>query len=83
MPIRNCTRKGPSPGFYILGALGSCPVMGIKFMAAQRGIEVRALSIDTEADWDPHPRQLCSPQTPEGDRLAFPSSPRHLPLHAD
>lgn len=41
--------------------------MGIKFMAAQRGIEVRALSIDTEADWDAHPRRLCSPQTPEGD----------------
>ena len=25
--------------------------MDIKFMAAQRSIEVRALSIDTEADW--------------------------------
>ena len=40
MPIRNGTRKGPSPGFYILGALGSCLVMGIKFMAvAQKAID--------------------------------------------
>src|SRR5215813_14637976 len=44
-PIRNGTRKSPSPGFYILGALGSCLVMGIKFMAAQRSIEVRSARI--------------------------------------
>ena len=43
--------------------------MGIEFMAAQRGIEVRALSIDTEADWDAHPRQLIKGLAKKPKRL--------------
>ncbi|GAA2829056.1 hypothetical protein GCM10010836_22000 [Aminobacter aminovorans] len=37
MPIRGYSLKGRSPGFYPPRALGSCPAMGIKLMAAQRG----------------------------------------------
>lgn len=44
--------KGPSPGTYVLGALTSCLVMGISVMAARRGIEIKGLAIETEADWD-------------------------------
>ena len=43
--------------------------MGIKFMAAQRGIAVRAISIDTEADWDAHPRQLIKGLAKKPKRL--------------
>ncbi|HGM6729188.1 TPA: OsmC family protein [Stenotrophomonas maltophilia] len=43
---------GPSPVEYLLQALGACYTAGIALVAAQRGIQLKHVRLDLEADVD-------------------------------
>jgi uncharacterized OsmC-like protein len=51
-PAEGGDGSAPSPGAYGESALAACLTMGCAIAAAQRGIEIRELSIKVSADWD-------------------------------
>ena len=44
--------RGPTPGFYIRAGLVGCIAIGIKLTAAREGIELDAIDVDVEMDFD-------------------------------
>ena len=44
--------EGPSPGFFGRAALTSCIAIGLKMTAARAGIDIDAIEVDLEMDWD-------------------------------
>ena len=43
---------GPSPGFFGRAALTSCIAIGLKMTAVRAGIQIDAIEVDLEMDWD-------------------------------
>lgn len=42
----------PTPGFYFRAAVAGCAAIGIKMTAAREGIEIEAVTVDVEMDFD-------------------------------
>jgi uncharacterized OsmC-like protein len=42
----------PTPGFYFRAAIAGCAAMGIKMTAAREGMEIEAINVDIEMDFD-------------------------------
>jgi organic hydroperoxide reductase OsmC/OhrA len=46
------TGAAPTPGFYFRAAVAGCAAIGIKMTAARQGIEIEAIQVDVEMDFD-------------------------------
>lgn len=46
------TGTGPDPGVLGRAALGSCLAMGVKMFAVLRGVDVRGVDVEVQADFD-------------------------------
>jgi uncharacterized OsmC-like protein len=44
--------KGPTPGFFIRAGLAGCVAIGIKLTATRESIQVDAIDVDVEMDFD-------------------------------
>jgi uncharacterized OsmC-like protein len=44
--------EGPNPGVYGRAALGSCLAIGYMMFASRMGVEIDALEVEVQADWD-------------------------------
>lgn len=42
----------PTPGFYFRAAIAGCAAIGIKMTAAREGMEIEAVTVDIEMDFD-------------------------------
>ncbi len=42
----------PTPGFYFRAAIAGCAAIGIKMTAAREGMEIDAITVDIEMDFD-------------------------------
>ncbi len=42
----------PTPGFYFRAAIAGCAAIGIKMTAAREGLEIGAVDVDVEMDFD-------------------------------
>lgn len=46
------TGVAPTPGFYFRAAIAGCAAIGIKMTAAREGMDVEAINVDIEMDFD-------------------------------
>jgi uncharacterized OsmC-like protein len=60
------SNAGPSPGVLGRGALGSCLALGYAMWAARLGVEIDALEVDVEADYDTRGELGVSDEIPPG-----------------
>jgi uncharacterized OsmC-like protein len=42
----------PTPGFYFRAAVAGCAAIGIKMTAAREGMDIEAVTVDVEMDFD-------------------------------
>jgi len=60
------TDAGPSPGVFGRGALGSCLALGYAMWAVRLGVELEALEVTVEADYDIRGELGASDDIPPG-----------------
>jgi uncharacterized OsmC-like protein len=60
------TNAGPNPGLLGRGALGSCLAMGYAMWAARLGVQLEALEVQVEADYDSRGELGISDDVPPG-----------------
>ena len=58
--------SAPSPGVYALAAVSACLSMCIKNFALLDGLEIGAINVDIEADYDEHNAYDLKPVPPAG-----------------
>jgi uncharacterized OsmC-like protein len=58
----------PCSGDVLLGALAACQEITLRMVAANMGIELRTLTVDVEADWDPRGTLAMGREFPVGLR---------------
>ena len=58
--------SAPSPGVYALAAISGCLAMCIKNFAVIDGLEIDAVNVDIEADYDEHNAYGLKPVPPAG-----------------
>ena len=60
------TNAGPNPGILGRAALGSCLALGYAMWAARLGVQIDALDVDVEADYDSRGELGISDDVPPG-----------------
>jgi len=62
---------GPTPGVYGRAALGSCLAIGYMMFASMRGVEIDALEVEIEADYDARPELGMTDEQPGYERVRY------------
>jgi uncharacterized OsmC-like protein len=65
-PASGGTNAGPGPGTLGRGALGSCLAIGYAMWAARLGVEIEALEVEVQADYDTRGELGVSDEIPPG-----------------
>jgi uncharacterized OsmC-like protein len=68
-PASGGNNAGPSPGTLGRGALGSCLAIGYASWAARLGVQIEALDVEVEADYDVRGELGISDDVPPGYTL--------------
>lgn len=63
--------EGPNPGVYGRAALGSCLAIGYMMFASRMGVEIDALEVEIQADWDARPELGITHDQPGYEQVRY------------